>query len=169
MKLLSPIATCQTLDIRQQYEAGVRYFDLRVEFNEDGSKYYITHNIVKYKHDLINDLKFLNSKRNIYCRVTLDYRDEKKTTKEQIEYFKLFCNKLSYNFVNITFVGGYALAPHKEICDLGTYGPHVTEVYSSVSKTRFAGWCPWLFAKRNNKRLLDKYQHDSFLMIDFIK
>lgn len=79
MKPFRFIAQCQDLDIKQQYELGVRCFDLRVQF--DKKNIYVVHGFMKFKisfSKLCEDLEWLsNMEEQVYIRILHDARSKK--------------------------------------------------------------------------------------------
>lgn len=93
MYLFIPWARCQNKTIEQQYNSGVRYFDIRVRFNNKGNPNYV-HNFIRFKGNPINELLKLPNKENIYVRIILDVRKEPKSLEESINLRTVFINYL---------------------------------------------------------------------------
>jgi hypothetical protein len=75
MKLLNKYAQCQSKTIEEQYEAGCRYFDLRIRFREEGM--YFAHGLIEYKSDktpmdIFNWLLDKSNEGKIYVRILLE-------------------------------------------------------------------------------------------------
>ena len=171
MKLLKHTARCQAVDIKTQYELyNVKCFDLRVRFNKLAG-IQIVHGCIVYNIticDLLNDLNYLNSKKDVRVRVLLDIRKESQYTINQLSNFRTFCKSLQMRFQNIRFWGGQNLYNHK--CEyLFMYKPTCDEYYSSVRPPKIIDdWLPILYAKLNNKTILEEGTKKHFLMIDFV-
>lgn len=171
MKLLKHTARCQAVDIKTQYEKyGIKCFDLRVRFTKLGD-IQIVHGCIVYGIDvfkLVEDLNYLNSKKDVRIRVILDIRKQNQYTCEQVSEFRKFCKELQTRFQNIRFWGGQNLYNHK--CEyLFMYKPTCAEYYSSVRPPKIIDdWLPILYAKLNNKDILEQGTKKHFLMIDFV-
>ena len=78
MRPIAFMARCQRIDIRRQYEMGVRCFDLRIFFDNnhlgtgDGKEVmFVAHGIVKYKitpEELEEHLKWIDERGDCYVR-----------------------------------------------------------------------------------------------------
>lgn len=83
-KILTPWHKCQDVNIYSQYALGMRYFDIRVVFNEYDFNFSLVHNHVVYKKNakdfLITILKNLNRYSSIedpiYIRIIVDIRNK---------------------------------------------------------------------------------------------
>lgn len=166
MRLFNFVAKCQDKNIKQQYYNGARMFDLRIRFDEIGETV-IAHGLAEYPiGGLMDDLRFLNERDNVYVRVILevsksDYADEL--------LFTSYCAKLKSKFDKIKFIGGNRKYDWKQLFDFGIKGPAIKGLFSSITKSKIDDVWPWLYAKRNNDRNLDTYiNYEGYLMIDFI-
>ena len=168
MKPIAFMARCQSVDIRKQYELGVRCFDLRVRFNgqEVGT---VAHGIVEYYiESLLEDLKFLDINNNCFVRVINEVRVEKDYTKESIDDFIYFCAYISAMFPNIRFWCGRNLYNWQKDYDFGD-DPTCDEKYGSVSKVKLLyGWWPWLYATVHNKEIYAQGTNKEILLIDYV-
>lgn len=168
MKPIAFTARCQSVDIKTQYEKyGVRCFDLRVRFDEDGNMI-VAHGIIEYKdaHVFIK-LMSLNSKKDCYVRVLHEVRSKKQYTEQSVEQFKKFCEGIKLNFKNIRFWCGRNLYNWEKDYDFGE-DPSCEEKYASVCKPKLIDdWWPWLFAKTHNKQIFEEGA-ENILLIDFV-
>lgn len=172
-KLLSFTARCQSLTIQEQYELGVRCFDLRLRID----KYYqphIVHNSFDYGYldEIGNGLRWLNTKRDVVIRVIHDVRKEKDYTPHTIKHFRLECKILLLEYPNIKFWCGRNLF-NWDVDYEFDYRPTCIEKYSSVCAPKLIDdWWPWQFAKRMNHRIRTLYpindNYDSILLIDYV-
>ena len=170
MKALAFTAKCQAVPIKEQYEQyGVRCFDLRVKF--DGGVPVVVHNIIEYElseHELADTLYWLDAKGDVYVRVLLDIRNEKGYTAEQRGMFVDFCYDIERAFKKIKFWCGRTLYDWSVLYEFKN-NPSCEEKYSSVCPPKIIDdWWPYLFAKKNNKRILQEGTDKDFLMIDFV-
>ena len=171
MKLLKFTAQCQNIDIKTQYERyGVRCFDLRLRFDNDG-RMYIVHGLVEYDYSypqLLSDLSYLNHKGDCYVRVIHDVRTKCSYTPLKVCYFVNRCEYIKSAFSDIKFWCGENLYNHNEDYE---FINHLTcdEYYSSVRFPKLIDdWFPKLYAKINNKKIIKKGTDKDILMIDFI-
>lgn len=110
-KLLRWTSQCQTLTLDEQLERGVRFFDLRVSFN-DKEYPYLCHGLVKYEgHGALSDIYGLiwildsyrhTHKTDIYVRLVLESFLIEPTDGE-IALFQHLCNYFLDHYKNIHF------------------------------------------------------------------
>lgn len=165
------VAKCQSVPIYVQYlDYSVRSFDLRVRFDKNGNAVF-AHGYMEFDisyDDLIDDLKFINSRKDCTVRVIHEVRNEKQYTKESIEHFKVFCAALEASFPNIKFYKGMNLYNYQVDYEFD-YKPSEEGKYSSVCKPNIIDdWFPWLFARFNNKKILKEGSKYDILSIDFV-
>lgn len=169
MKLIRFAARCQDVSVYEQYDLGVRGFDLRVRFDEHNQPQ-LVHGCVVYKSavSICEYLYDLNCKKDVYIRVILDVRTKKQYTVRQIDNFKDFCSAIEDMFPNIKFYCGDCLYNHINLYDFKNH-PTCEELYSSVCPPKLIDdWYPRWYAKRNNKKNIEKGTDKDFLMIDFV-
>lgn len=129
MKLLTPWTRCQSKTIIEQYNAGIRYFDIRVAFNKCGD-IRLVHNLVEYpSNKLFEALKTLENKSDVHLRVVLDMR---KIPKNHTMILQRFYNFLDYIKTHTAFTIDKAIVfwNWKHIIDDGI---EVIEYHASVS------------------------------------
>lgn len=169
------LGKCQNIDSKEQYWAGVRMFDLRVDFRGDGTPY-IRHGLMSYsrkpKSFIYNELRWLNEMSNftdsIYVRVVLE--DRKIYDPGLVIKFMDFCECIERDFPQLKFFGGNS----RHRWDMkyhqfeGT-DPYYLEVHGSVRSERtYEKLIPWFYAKKHNQDTLT-WKVVGFVMIDFIK
>lgn len=176
MKPFFFVARCQKLDIKEQYERGVRLFDLRLRF--DGHMAYVCHGLMKYEHDFMEDLRWLDEKGDVTVRVLLE---TSKPNMEQQVAFSWFCNRINQGFTRIRFFGGQRKFDWKKVYkgfgkDVGVVDRYssTTSLFPSTWKGEFwrilDDWCPWIYAKLRNKKNLKEYaDKDVILLMDFVE
>ena len=69
-RLFNFIGKCQDLNIYEQYEAGVRYYDIRVKFKKD--KIVSGHGLLTYNINVEDVLDFLNDQATCNVRIVLE-------------------------------------------------------------------------------------------------
>lgn len=165
------MSKCQKVDIKTQYEKySVRCFDLRITHTKDG-KVQVAHGFLVYKIDfaqLKKDLKYLNYKGDCYVRVLHEVRRKSQYTEEAVMNFRQFCEYVKNIYTNIKWWCGRNLYDWTFDYD---FGPELSchEDYSSVSKPKLIDdWWPWLYAKRKNKKIIEKGTDKEILLIDFV-
>lgn len=177
MRPLNFIAKCQNKTIHQQYQMGVRMFDLRLRWDKDFEELITAHGIVTYRGFYKVELDALNLtaeivKQPIYIRVLLEDSGREDITIDG--YFALLCRDLQKEFKNLTFIGGWPARKRwrQKLFDFETKEPSIDEQHVSASG-RWWQFVPKRWAKKNNKRVriikeeVETIKSD-FLMLDFI-
>lgn len=166
---------CQNKTIQEQFEAGARLFDLRVRFANRG--FYACHGIFRYTtgRGSPKDLRWLNRQPyKVAVRVVLE---QMKPTDADKEAFAALCEGLTTFSPYIDFFGGWAKGEYdKPIYDFhsGIGEQDLCDRYSSVCRVwpwlpKWATcWWPWLYARVNNKRNINRHSGSKWLFIDFI-
>ena len=171
MKPIAFMARCQSMSIREQYEAGVRCFDLRVRFSEYGLGI-VAHGIVEYCYTasrIYEDLAWLNEQGGCYVRVIHEVRTEKQYKNRWKYRFKHFCSTIEHDYKYIHFWCGRELYCWCYEYRFGGVEPSCDEKYSSVCPPRLLAWWPWLWAKIHNRDVLEQGTDMDILLIDFVK
>ena len=157
------IARCQKASIQDQYEKyGIRLFDLRIQFKDLNPSF--AHGIMSYKGDVYRVIEYLNSRtERVYVRLILENCKDWDT-----ELFRILCHKLEEENPNISFFGGYRKKDWKKLYDFKYPEPRLIQLISSMTGSKWDGWCPWLYAKLNNKKNIKTLQSDKWYLLDFI-
>jgi len=177
------MAKCQNKTYKEQYDLGVRLFDLRLRFT-DSHEIIVCHGKIEYKftiYDLKDFLNFLNTKKDCYLRVIYENTNSKdilENSKERL--FKEFCRNIQDSYKNIVFFGGNRKYDWKQIFKFlaEEKAPKLIDRYSSTtslfkSNNRFLRiiddlW-PWLYAKLNNHENYNLYKEsEDCLFMDFV-
>ena len=170
MRLIGFTAKCQSKTITEQYELGVRCFDLRIK-HIDG-KLCIAHSIVQYEitlRELCIYLEWINSKKDCSIRVVHEIRKGSEYTEEAVKQFRIDCEMLLEEFPSIKFWGGMNLLPQQTVDFEFNYKPTCEEKYASVMPPRILDdWWPWLYARFHNKKILKEGTDKDILMIDYV-
>lgn len=177
------MAQCQSKNIRQQYDAGARFFDLRIAFDEFGTPEF-AHGLITFKYDTTKALEELNSLPTpVYVRL-INERDK------NYEDFIKFCIISSILYKNIVFVGGLNKKDWRILYNFEHREPTYIDKYSSNNHDKCDGYnefnetkhvdfsgglwddlFPRYYAWKNNKKwrefFLDKTERD-FLLQDFV-
>ena len=167
MRPIAFMARCQNIDIRKQYEMGVRCFDLRIRYVK--WKLQVAHGLIVYEiteQQLIDDLEFLDSKGDCMVRILHEAR-----TKKQYEpskpFFQSFCYKIKSDFPQISFWCGRNLYDWQKDYDFGDE-PSCEERYSSVCPPKLLAWWPWQWAILHNREVREKGTESEILLMDFV-
>ena len=169
-KILTPWTKCQSLTLEEQYEKGVRYFDLRIRKVKDEGWWYCHNNatfVPVMEHKEI--LEFLITKKaNI--RVILDVR---KKPKDAEEYKNDFLDLVEWLKSNDLKVDSAIVYWDWQEWQPNTITQH--EYHASVS----APWYKYIlgtkwFAKHYNKKYLNKNKEileseDKVILLDYIQ
>lgn len=175
MRMLSFTAKCQNKTIKEQYDLGVRCFDLRIRFSKTGD-IILAHGIIEYDYseqDLMNDLWFLNKistdNSPVYIRMINEIRNSKHYTDENRYRFGILCYKFELLFPKLRFWCGMNLLKPQSVVYRFQNNPSCEELYASVTKPKIIDdWFPWLYARFNNKKNLKSGTDKDFMLIDFV-
>ena len=166
------MAKCQDLNIQQQYEAGVRCFDLRIRFNEGDTSPIVCHGKIEYDispEELYSNLRWLNGKKNVYIRVIHEARTNSQYSAYSKTFFRMFCDDVTTKLKNIKFWCGRSLYNWKNPDYEFKYSPSCKEKYSSVCAPKWIDdWIPRFYAKYHNPFNLRKEYDEDILLIDFV-
>lgn len=162
---------CQNKDLQGQYDAGARFFDVRVKLINNNWHY--VHNDADFGYANISDLKhFFDNHIGCYIRIIYDLRSTP-TDDEANVILTRFNNLIGYiksdaiaGITAITYWNWNTTYINKIIKE--------TEYHASVSANAFqyALGTEW-FAKHYNKKALKKYadvrnSEEEVLLIDFV-
>lgn len=178
MKPIAFMAKCQRKTIREQYDLGVRCFDLRLYFDDKllgaGScrqVMYVAHGIFLYKisgEELREHLRWLDERGDCYVRILHEARTKRQYTKPCVCAFRMMCSFYRYEYPNIRFWCGrnlYDWTVDYDFCS----DPSCEERYGSVSDRKWLYvWWPWIYARLQNKKILEHGTDKDILLVDFI-
>lgn len=184
MRLFTLFAKCQSKDIFEQYNAGARYFDLRIRFKNGNAGFkdiIVAHGLMEYKIDW-DDLYFIlnklnniasNCKETIYIRLLYEMpsRDKSKDAKDKINKFIDICYKLVNWFPSLKFCGGQRKYDWKQLATLEPH-PNSIDLYSSRTWKIWDDWCPKIYASFMNTKNYHKYKDakpkNGYMLMDFV-
>lgn len=132
-----PFAKCQSLTYEQQYDFGVRLFDLRIRFINNIP--YFAHGELEFCGvDANTVIDFLNKKGD--CAVILALENNAAIGNTQDEQFQIFCKECLEKYPNVTFTGGWAKYPgnHPTIYKFEGSGVSRDEKYKVFSELNSA-------------------------------
>lgn len=181
------VAKCQSKTLEQQYNNyGVRLFDLRVKYtNYD---WYIAHGSMifnKKVYEALEDLYELQVSTNdkVWVRVILEYNSNETISDLMKERFISFCKHIQEIYGNnFIFFGGRLKSTWEQYYDFQVEEPSLDDKYSSTTTlfnvselSKFYkilkildDWCPWIYAKLNNKKNYKSGTTKDCLFLDFI-
>ena len=170
MKPIAFMARCQSVDIRTQYEMGVRCFDLRIRSDRDGALQ-VAHGCVVYDiglFALMRVLSWLDKRGDVMVRVLHEVRSESQYTGYARFLFADTCSYFAKEYPHISFWCGRNLYDWQVDYDFGIY-PTCEERYSSVCPPKLIDdWWPWLYAKLHNRKFRKKGTDKDILLIDYV-
>lgn len=108
MLAMWPFAKCQSMTYTEQYDFGVRFFDLRIRFI-DGTPYFAHGEVEFCEVDARTVLDYLNKKGD--CAVNLVHENSSALGTSQYEMFKALCQECLDKYKNIQFIGGWVKYP----------------------------------------------------------
>lgn len=162
---------CQEINYIQQYNCGVRYFDVRIKF--DKNKPVVVHNNNTYKageNELNQLFSFLNIKKDCYVRFGLDIRKKPKDADKQTKLFKEYIQSIQRKYPFIKIADAIIFWDWEHIIN-----PLITVVerHASVTSTWELIKTPRNYASKHNKELKETYKDvlnsdKQVLLIDFV-
>lgn len=177
MYLINWAAKCQGKTLSQQFHAGVRYFDIRVKWDEEKRVWVLAHGLVEYKKDVNRVLETLNNLAKffgdtIYVRFLLEYNkcpdDEATKILKLVHYVDWARSEyphLIYHLIETKWDEKVVKSYGEEIS--------IKHCYSSVLGRKRFLWIPYWYAKFHNKKSLADNadiikSENEVLMLDFV-
>lgn len=166
MRLFNFMAQCQSKTIEEQYELGIRMFDLRIKYDKDLNPRF-AHGLVEYDKKIEDVLDYLASREETcFVRIILENPKSKLIERYSIKFVEdvnTWVNKYS----NLVFFEGRRKCDWKLLIDLGP-NPDYVQMISSMTGTILDDWCPKLFAWLHNKDIRECGTSHDWLFMDFI-
>lgn len=163
MCLFQFVARCQSLNIKEQFEKGIRLFDIRIAYTESEEPEF-RHGAIAYKGNVYATLDWLN-RQNVPVKIRILLEVSKESNLKELLFIKDIRNFQTI-FSNLSFYEGRRKYDWKQLLDLPTL--KVTQLVSSMQGNKIDDIWPWLYAKFHNKKNLKK-QYDSDILIDFVE
>ena len=155
---------CQSKTIEEQYDKyGIRYFDLRVKFDEGNIVF--AHGLITYKGNVWKVLEYLNSQEEVWVRLLLEITKEDEI---QDKFFIAFCQHVEEKYKNIKFHNGRRKYDWKQIYKFKFDEPSLDQKVSSMTWKIWDDWFPYLYARLMNKKNIAKGTDKDFLALDFV-
>lgn len=156
--LVTPFSKCQIKTLKEQYDAGCRYFDIRYKWSDDRQTWVCAHGLWESKKDLYDVLKEINSFGDCYVMLTCESGEAMDNTE--------MCATLSH-FPCIKFTSFNAKHPEWKVI-------RSIHAVPSVSKFKILDWqtwhtlipIPWLWKKVYYDK--PEFNEDTFTMVDFL-
>lgn len=159
LRLFSWIGRCQSLNIEEQYDRGVRWFDIRIKYKED--RIVSGHGLLTYNADIDAVFTFLNSKKD--CIVRLFLENSKKNPEKHFDRFEKDIESWKEQYPDIRFVEGGCRYQYRQFI-------------ADKEKTRDCYWekdfglsLPCWWAKRHNYQLHHGDNETEYSVYDFIE
>lgn len=178
MYLINWTTKCQSKTLSKQFHSGVRYFDIRLKWNDKKEDWVIAHGLIEYKGNIrrvletIDSLaKFYNEK--VYVRFLLEYNKRPNDEATKILKLSSFVRCMRGEYSNIMY---HLVETKWDEKIIETYSDDIILVhaYSSVLEYKRFFWIPYWYAKLHNKEnrktfkitLEDKVNR--VLLLDFV-
>lgn len=156
--LATPFSKCQSKTLEEQYEAGVRYFDIRYKWSSDRQTWVCAHGLWESEKELYYILKEINDFGDCYVMMTCERG-------EPLEDVGM--DYVIKEFTKIKFTSFNVKHPEWEIVKSNNPMPHI----NAYKVLDWSSWhtlipIPWLW----KKIYFDKpeFNEDMFTMVDFL-
>lgn len=165
-RIFNFIGKCQDLNIYQQYDAGVRYYDIRVKIKNN--KVVSGHGLLTYNINIEDILDFLNDQATCKVRIVLenDIFDRIFNSKKKEGVLISFMQKWLNKYTAITFTGCYKKRPWTKLIEIDDV-PH-KDCFERYEGKNFKFPYPRYYAKKNNKYYWSKVNDEYYSIMDFI-
>lgn len=159
------IARCQNLTIQEQYNKGIRTFDIRISYDKNNIAEF-RHGLISYKGNVYSILEWLNSQRDpIKVRILLE--ELKESSLKETLFIKDLHEWITL-FPNISFYEGRRKFDWKQLITLPSL--ETVQLISSMQGNKIDDLWPWLYAKLHNKKNVKQYfDCDKLVLLDFIE
>lgn len=160
-KLFTLFSRCQNKTIIEQYDVGVRYFDIRIKRTKRG--FVAAHGLWESKEDLYTLLERLNNHAESICFISICYEGERKDAYETLD----FIYSLKTSFDKLIFI--YYAVKKPEWTIIETYHSVLCEQCYKVLD--FSSWhtlipVPILWKQFFFKKV--EFNDKQFKMVDFV-
>lgn len=154
-----PFAKCQSKDVEEQYDAGARWFDIRIAFDKKGDPEF-KHGIMSYEGDVLKVFEYLNTKDDVIVRVL---------SEDGHPFFSGYCLYLQNRFPNMRFSGGQNKKDWKQLHTFKNEEYYSAEDYfaSSPNNPKWWGLFPWIYSFFKNRKIEER--NVDYLIIDYVK
>lgn len=179
-RIFNPFAKCQSLTIEEQWDAGVRMFDIRVRPHSGEA----AHGLISYDVDVKKIFEYLNQKGDIVVRLCCE--DSALYSYGVIfdeDWFRYYFAQCVHDYPNITFCEGYMKRGWRKIINVNdvdyiekyrTFNHYMSENgWRDKLKSILEYIChpfPKYWAEKDNtnyRRMCKGY--DGYVMMDFVE
>lgn len=156
--LVAPFSKCQRKTIKEQYDAGCRYFDIRYKWSDNRQTWVCAHGLWESKKDLYDILKEINCFGDCYCMITCE-------SGKPVD--DLVINWLTHTFTKIKFTSFNVKHPEWKIFRSINPMPHI----NAYKVLNWDTWhtllpIPWLWKKVYFDK--PKFDENTFKFVDFL-
>lgn len=171
------VARCQSKTIEEQYEDyGIRLFDMRVRWDDKAHCWKFAHGFMTFKTAPVEEVfAWLNSKKDVYVRLILEYNRPVKNQDEVDELFVKSCEKWNAEFTDIKWFEFTRKYDWKRMFYNDVKAPSMYQASSSTTclmSVKFPwldDWWPWLYAKLQNRDNVRQGTTAEYLLLDFVE
>lgn len=97
--LATPFSKCQSKTLKEQYEAGCRYFDIRYKWSKERDEYVCAHGLWESERALGNVLLELNGLGNCYVMMTCESGDP--LPDYEMEFYIKWFSRIKFTTFNV--------------------------------------------------------------------
>lgn len=172
-RLFSFVARCQSRTIAEQWQAGVRYFDLRIGYDSDWNAEF-RHGAVAYVGDFPDSVMAWLAERartageRVWVRVLLEKERESRVPGACVDMFRADCERWQRMYPELLFHCGRRKSDWQVLYDFGREEPSMEQAVSSMTWKKWDDWCPWIYARLMNRKTLKRGTDKEVLLIDFV-
>ena len=165
-------AQCQNKDIKYQYELGIRYFDIRIRYDENGVPEF-AHGLVSYKSDVTKVLQELNNlgeevKVRLILEISENPSNDNYLTMQSL-FFRRDCRRWVRRFKNIKFHCGRRKFDWEQIYHFKNVEPELDQKISSMQGSKADDLFPFIYALFNNSKNTKKGTDKEYMLLDFVQ
>lgn len=165
MKPFAWMAKCQSKDIKYQYRLDIRYFDMRVRFDEEGIPEF-AHGMISYEGNVEETFKWLNDQDEpIYIRLILETT---KPSETQDSLFRKFCRKCVRKYKNLIFHCGRRKYDWEQIYHFRYLEPLLDQRVSSMVGNKLDDIFIFFYALTHNRKAIEKGTDKDIMLLDYI-
>lgn len=158
------MAQCQDMTLEEQYEYGIRHFDLRISYTKD-DRLEFRHGLIAYEGNVLKYLDWLNSRPEpVYVKLWLELSKE---DLKQEELFKSHCMLFENNYTNIRFYGGRS-KKKLNLYQFKNAEPNHQACFASLQAPLIDDLWPKRYSKKHNKKAKETCTAD-LLILDFVE
>lgn len=164
------IAKCQNKTYQEQYDLGVRLFDIRIKLYK--GKWRVAHGSMLFNIDLEEVFRYLNEKGDCIVRLSLEYNRCPKNADSIIRDFIKESKHITQTYTNIKFYGfGTKWDWNKVYSYPNEPDISVLQLVSSTTGNKLDDWNPSIYSKvfkKDIERIKQYLKPNVYLSIDFI-